>query len=132
MNQRNPATVDELVSPDFDAHSLFFNPYTPARFRSGSWVDVIKQNIDKNLMDLEDAHTTIDQVIAAGDKVVTVMTTTGTRNGKRVSFASIDVTRFEDGRMVEGWDLWDRLGVYQQLGVVPETPELLRQVGLEP
>jgi ketosteroid isomerase-like protein len=63
--------------------------------------------------------------------VVTVATTTGTRQGKPVSYTGISITRFADGKMVEGWGLWDRLGLYQQLGVVAETPDLMKQAGLE-
>ena len=37
------------------------------------------------------------------------------------------IDRLEDGKIVESWMLWDRLGVYQQLGVVPPTPELIKQ-----
>jgi ketosteroid isomerase-like protein len=82
-------------------------------------------------MGVEKDHTTIDQMIAAGDKVVTVTTTTGTRNGKQVSYNSISITRFADGKMVEGWLLWDRLGLYQQFGVIAESPELMKQAALE-
>jgi predicted ester cyclase len=99
--------------------------------QGGSWVERIKKHIDQDIMGLENRHTTIDQIIAAADKVVTVTTTTGTRKGKQVSYSAMTVTRYADGKMVESWDLWDRLGVYQQLGVISETPELMKQAGLE-
>lgn len=41
------------------------------------------------------------------------------------------IDRLEDGRIVEMWYLLDRLGLYQQLGVVPSTPELIKQAGLD-
>jgi ketosteroid isomerase-like protein len=103
----------------------------PSRMQGGSWVERIKKHIDQDIMGLENRHTTIDQIIAAADKVVTVTTTTGTRKGKQVSYSAMTVTRYADGKMVESWDLWDRLGVYQQLGVISETPELMKQAGLE-
>jgi len=131
MNRRNAAVVDELMAPDYEGHALFHNPYIPSRMQGGSWVERIKQNIDKDIMGLENRHTTIEQTIAGADKVVTVTTTTGTRKGKQLSYSSILITRFAAGKMVEGWQLWDRLGVYQQLGVIPETPELMKQAGLE-
>ncbi|GAC1522915.1 MAG: ester cyclase [Chloroflexota bacterium] len=130
-NRRNAAVVDELMAPDFESHALFYNPYVPSRMQGGSWTERVKQNIDKDIAGLDDRHTTLDQTIAAGDKVVTVATTSGMRNGKQVSYCSISITRFADGKMVETWFLWDRLGLYQQLGVLPETPVLLRQAGLE-
>jgi ketosteroid isomerase-like protein len=131
MNRRNAAVVDELMSPDFEPHSLFYNAYVPSRMQGGSWVERIKKNIDQDIMGLENRHTTIDQIIAAADKVVTVNTTTGTRKGKQVSYSSISITRFADGKMVEGWQMWDRLGVYQQFGVISETPELMKHAGVE-
>jgi len=99
--------------------------------QGGSWVERIKNNIDFSIMDSENRHTTIDQVVATADKVVSVTTSTGTIKGKQVSYISISITRFSDGKMVEGWSTWDRLGVYQQLGVIAETPELMKQAGLE-
>jgi hypothetical protein len=31
------------------------------------------------------------------------------------------VHRFEDGKVVEAWAVWDALGQLQQLGVLPES-----------
>ena len=131
LNRRNAAAVDELVAPNYELHPLFYNAYVPKSIQGGSWVERMKQNIDKDILGLEDRHTTIDQTISAGDKVVIVTTTTGTRNGKQISYSSVSIVRLADGKIVETWGLWDRLGVYQQLGIVPETPELMRQAGLE-
>jgi len=55
----------------------------------------------------------------------------GRSRGKQVSLRRIDITRFADGRIVERWDLFDRLGIMQQFGVIAETVELLRRAGLE-
>ena len=75
---------------------------------------------------------TIDRMISAGeDTVVLVWTLTGTRSGKQIIRTGMEIDRFEDGKIVEIWFLWDRLGLYQQLGVVPATPELIKQAGLE-
>jgi hypothetical protein len=42
----------------------------------------------------------------------------------------MEIDRFEDGRIIESWRVWDRLGLYQQLGVAPPTRELIKQAGL--
>ena len=39
--------------------------------------------------------------------------------GRRVQLASTIVYRFEDGRVVEEWEIFDKLGMYQQLGIAP-------------
>jgi hypothetical protein len=41
--------------------------------------------------------------------------------GKSGTTHGIMVHRFEDEKIVEGWAVWDALGQFQQLGVIPET-----------
>jgi len=33
----------------------------------------------------------------------------------------VSVVRFSDGKMVESWDSWDKFGMLQSLGALPET-----------
>jgi ketosteroid isomerase-like protein len=131
LNNRNPALVDELLNPKYEDHPLWHEPRTPARMEHKSVVEAMKEYLAKDDQDYEHLHTTVDQMISAGDKVIVVWTTTGTRNGKQVSWTGMEINRFVDGRIVESWWLWDRLGLYQQLGVVPETAELVKQAGLQ-
>jgi ketosteroid isomerase-like protein len=129
-NKRNVAVIDELMAPNYVFHFLWHQPYTPKIFEGKSEVEGVKAYFAKPDPDYENLHTTIDKMISAGDTVVTAWTTTGTRNGKQISWTSVIISRFADGKFVEDWGLWDRLGVYQQLGVVPATPELMKQAGL--
>ncbi len=71
---------------------------------------------------------TIEDQFAAGDRVVTRIVVRGTHQGdlmglaptgKEVAFGAIYIHRIEDGRIVEQWVVSDRLGMMQQLGVVP-------------
>ena len=75
-----------------------------------------------------DLSTTVDDMIAEEDKVVTRWTIRGTHNGelmgipptgKSVAASGITIQRFADGKIVEGWTNFDTLGILQQLGVVP-------------
>ena len=75
-----------------------------------------------------DIHTSIDDVVAEGDKVVVRFTSRGTHQregmgipptGKRVVYTGIDIFRIEDGRIVERWGEVDGLSLGQQLGTVP-------------
>jgi steroid delta-isomerase-like uncharacterized protein len=75
-----------------------------------------------------DGRTTIDDIIAEGDKVVVRATMKGTHKGefmgipatgKQVTISGIDVTRFVNGKSTEHWGQWDTLGMMQQVGVVP-------------
>jgi predicted ester cyclase len=72
-----------------------------------------------------------EQILAEGDIITTRGTARGTHNGdfqgipptgKPVSFSYIDIWRVEDGKLVENWVEMDRLGMLQQLGVIP-APE---------
>jgi predicted ester cyclase len=39
--------------------------------------------------------------------------------GKQATTAGININRISDGKLVEGWGLFDQLGLLQQLGAVP-------------
>lgn len=72
-----------------------------------------------------DAHITIDDVIVRDDKVVTRWTGRGTHDGdlmgmpptgKAVEFVGIRIFRVADGKIAEGWVVWDTFGLMRQLG----------------
>ena len=76
-----------------------------------------------------DVHFTIEDQIAEGDKVVTRWSSRGTHKGalmgipatgKQTVSAGITMTKFLAGKAIESWNSWDRLGLMQQIGVVPE------------
>jgi steroid delta-isomerase-like uncharacterized protein len=79
-----------------------------------------------------DFHSTIEDMVAEGDKVATRWRMRGTHRGefrgtaptnKEVEVTGIGIFRFSpEGKVVESWDNLDELGMLQQLGVVP-TPE---------
>ena len=73
-----------------------------------------------------DMHWSIDETIAAGEKVVTRFTWTGTHHGeflgipatgKRVSVKGVVIDRIVGGKMTDSRILMDNLGMMQQLGV---------------
>jgi steroid delta-isomerase-like uncharacterized protein len=76
-----------------------------------------------------DFHTTIEDQIAEGDKVVTRWRMRGTHEGefrgiaptgKELDITGIGIFRFSEGKVVESWDNFDQLGMMQQLSVIPE------------
>ena len=71
------------------------------------------------------AHITLDDVIIRDDKVVTRWTGRGTHDGdlmgmaptgKAVEFVGIRIFRVAEGKIAEGWVVWDTFGLMRQLG----------------
>jgi predicted SnoaL-like aldol condensation-catalyzing enzyme len=60
-----------------------------------------------------DSHTTIDHIVAEGDKVFVMLTTTGTnkQTDKRITIKSADLYRIENDTIAEHWDVVDRSGM---------------------
>ncbi|QGZ65747.1 ester cyclase [Paraburkholderia acidisoli] len=74
-----------------------------------------------------DVHAEVEQMIVAGDRVVTHLHFTGhftgTFNGVQgkgqpVDFIATDIYRIRDGKITDNWHLEDNLTFLQQLGVV--------------
>jgi steroid delta-isomerase-like uncharacterized protein len=72
-----------------------------------------------------DAHITLDDVIIKDDKVVTRWTGRGTHDGdlmgipptgKKIEFVGIRIFRVAEGKIAEGWVVWDTFGLMRQLG----------------
>ena len=69
-----------------------------------------------------------DSLIAEGEWVAASYTFKGTfsgpmgdipPNGKEIVFTGVSVYRFQGGQITEIWEYYDRLGLYQQMGVIP-------------
>lgn len=70
-------------------------------------------------------------MLVAADTVVTRWTGSGTQagelagnppippTGKKVSVMGVWIQRVAGGKVVATWDVWDTLGMLQQLGVIP-------------
>jgi predicted ester cyclase len=74
----------------------------------------------------------IEAIVAVGDDVWVRSRARGVNTrpfmgrpptGKRIEIDVIDVIRFRSGRMTEHWGVADRLGMIQQLGLMPSARE---------
>ncbi len=72
----------------------------------------------------------LDDAVAEGDKVVARYTFRGTHHGellgipptgKQVTMTGITIYRIVNGQFAEIWESYDKLGLLQQLGVLPAT-----------
>ena len=61
-------------------------------------------------------HFTVDDLIAEGDKVVTFWTMKGThKSNKQAELQGIIISRIASGKVVESWEVFDRLAIASQL-----------------
>ena len=76
-----------------------------------------------------DVVSTIEDIIAEGDKVVAHWRSRATHQGNymgipptgnRVEFTGISVYRIEEGKIAESWTVEDQFGLMRQIGAIPE------------
>jgi predicted SnoaL-like aldol condensation-catalyzing enzyme len=61
-------------------------------------------------------HFTLDDLIAEGDKVVTFWTMKGThKSNKQAELKGMIISRIASGRVLESWEVFDRLAIASQL-----------------
>jgi steroid delta-isomerase-like uncharacterized protein len=122
--QYNFDAIDHLVAEDFVGH----NPARPAPVRG---VDGVREVAEMLHAAFPDCAVDLEQVIAEDDWVAQRITATGTHEGEfmdieptgeRVEMTGMNVTRLEDGKWIEGHELWDVFGLLRQVGVI-ELPE---------
>ncbi len=115
----DPVAVDELVAPDFVAHTW---PST------GDPRGDLKRAIERVGAALADGSFVIEDMIAEGDRVAVRLTASATQvgpfmgmpaSGRRYSIGEIHVFRVRDGFVVEHWHQFDQLGMMRQLGALP-------------
>lgn len=120
-NQGNIRIIDELVAPDFFEHED--PPPGVSRDREG-----VKQVFTMYHNAFSDIDASINDMIAEDDKVVVFMTVQATHirefagippASKRIAVNVLDIFRVADGQIKEHWGVTDRLGMLQQLGVIP-------------
>jgi len=119
--QGNLDVADELFAPDYVGH----NPASPVDTRGPEGVKGFASMFRSAFPDV---HFSVEDQVAEGDKAVTRWRGSGTHQGNlmglaptgnRVSFVGITINRLEDGKVAEEWQIFDALGMMQQLGAIP-------------
>ncbi len=116
---------DLIKCPDYIAENVIIN-------------DVAKKNGLKGLKgfkDMEEKYktafptkkVTIQDIFGVEDKVVVRWNCQGMHQGKlddisasneKINITGISIYRFANGKIVEIWQSWDRLGLFEQIGEV--------------
>lgn len=122
FNQDDLDAVDEVVDGDIVVHAA--GQPEPLRGPEG-----VKEFLGMYRTAFPDGHIGIEEILAEGDIVVARWTGTGTHDGDLMGIAptgaevtvmGMEMYRVSDGKLVEGWELFDTLGMLQQLGAIPE------------
>lgn len=117
--KKNLAMIDELIAPNFVDHNPI--PGTPATRES------MKQGLGMFLKAFPDLQSRNNFLVAEGDLVVGLDTTTVTHQGefmgipatnKKIQINEIHIVRIANGKAVEHWGLVEEMAMMQQLGVV--------------
>ena len=89
----------------------------------------LRQVISMFFAAFPDAKTTIDDMIAEGDKVVVRSTTRATRTGalmgvaptgRPVRYSGIDIFRVVESKITDHWFVRDHATLMEQLGILPK------------
>jgi steroid delta-isomerase-like uncharacterized protein len=114
------SVIDKVFAPDFVDH----NPMPGA----APGLEGLKQLMLPLRAAFSNSRTTVDDMVAEGDKVAWRWTFRGTHagllmgipaTGKQITITGITVDRIARGKIVERWHQLDMMGLMQQLGVIP-------------
>jgi steroid delta-isomerase-like uncharacterized protein len=96
--------------------------------------EAIKEHVTSWIASFPDLHFSIEQMLSEGDRVVMQLLMEGTHqgawlgipaSGKKMQIRMFTVHGVVQGKIVEDWVLVESLGVFEQLGVVPNTADLV-------
>lgn len=116
-NEGNLDVVDEIVAAEYVHHD-------PSTADVGTGPDRFKRLIDLQRRAFPDLHITLEDQIAAEDKVVDRWTGSGTHTGefmgvaatgKEINSSGISIHRIEGGKIAETWTCFDAAGMLRQL-----------------
>ncbi len=113
----------ELAEDLFTADHVLHDPQLPAGRGPRGVAEAVR-----GYQEGVDGHWQIEEMFSAGDKVVVRWTGSGTHNGelngipatgRPIRVDAITIHRMAGDKIDETWEVWDTLGLLQQIGVVP-------------
>jgi steroid delta-isomerase-like uncharacterized protein len=116
--QGKATSIDELMSPGCVVHGLGAGTLDKAGF---------KRFHSDYRNAFPDVKITVDQTVSEGDMVAVRWSGTGTHTGsglgfpatnKPAQFGGMTFVRIQNGQLIEGWNIFDQLGMLTQLGIV--------------
>ena len=120
---------DAASQADFDAFESILAPdyvLHPEGIRGAAGLTEMVSGYRAGISDL---HVEVEHQFTAGDYVATRTTVRGTHDGdlmgtpatgRKVAFSMLTISRCENGRIAEEWEIADTLSLLQQVGALPE------------
>ena len=130
-NERRLDVADAIFDKHCITHQLRSGVPSDAAPRGP---EAIKEHVTSWIASFPDLHFSIEQMLSEGDRVVMQLLMEGTHqgawlgipaSGKKMQIRMFTVHRVVQGKIVEDWVLVESLGFFQQLGVVPNTADLV-------
>jgi steroid delta-isomerase-like uncharacterized protein len=128
--------LDALLSANYTLRVLQGSSGHEERVVRGA--ERLKQSVTLYHRAFPDLRIVPQTMIAEGDRVAVEWIAHATHSGdfrgipatgKQVSYAAISIFRIEDGKIADEVYLGDRLGLWQQLGLVPDSHKLVAEMG---
>jgi len=130
----NTGAVEQLLAPNYTLRVVQSHPgHLDAFVEQAHGLD---DSIARYRRAFPDLRIEPDTIVAEGDWVAVQWTASGTHTGefrgiaptgKRVTYAAVSFYRLSDGKIAEERYLGDRLGLWQQLGIVAGSRQLVEE-----
>jgi steroid delta-isomerase-like uncharacterized protein len=122
-NQKKTETIRELVSPECVAHGT--SETGGDLVGPQGWLDLHARLVNA----FPDMQIELQEIFGAGDLVAVRWTATMHHHGDglgipasgaEIKICGMGFARIANGKVVETWDLWDRMGMFQQIEAAGE------------
>ncbi|HEY0898791.1 MAG TPA: ester cyclase [Sphingobacteriaceae bacterium] len=116
---------DNLIAKDVVSHSEM-----PPGIKS-TGLEAVKEMCKMNKKAFPDMKSVVHTIATAGATVMVFYTSEGTNSGefygmpatnKTIKTDGVDIMRFQNGKAVEHWGVYDSMKMMQQLGLLPPPP----------
>jgi steroid delta-isomerase-like uncharacterized protein len=130
-NERRLNVADAIFAENCVTHQLRSGEPDKGVLRGP---EAIKEHVAGWIASFPDLRFGIEQMLSEGDRVVTQLLMEGTHqgswlgvpaSGKKLQIRMFTVHRVVQGKIAEDWVLVESLGIFQQLGVAPNTADLV-------
>ena len=121
VNNHKVNAMDQYCAATFTDHN-------PEMGHTGQGLDDNKKSFGEWFASMPDAHASVDNIVADGDMVWALVTFSGTMKGdmgpmkatnKTFKIGGMELAHVKDGKIIERWGYYDKMGMMMQLGLMP-------------